>query len=98
MYALIQYAKERHKTSDLIGINRNNIFMANSTMKRIYNTTHNDIKRKYPYMENEEQIIEYTIPAVAMIKGTYKSRNKSQEAEEVLNDALAKLENEGERK
>ena len=96
MYALIQYAKERHKTSDLIGINRNNIFMANSTMKRIYNTTHNDIKRKYPYMENEEQIIEYTIPAVTIVKGTYKSRNKSQEAEDALNDALAKLENEGE--
>lgn len=43
MYALIQYAKERHKTSDLSDVNRNNIFMANSTIKRVYGATYGNI-------------------------------------------------------
>ena len=47
MYALIEYAKERHKTTDLSDITRTNIFMPNSTLKHLYGVTHEEIKEKY---------------------------------------------------
>lgn len=46
MYALINFAKERHP--DLSNINRRRIFMPNSTLKHDYKVTYDDIKEKYP--------------------------------------------------
>ena len=48
MYALISFAKERHKTADLSGVSRSNIFMSNSSLKRVYGVTYEDIKKRYP--------------------------------------------------
>lgn len=48
MYALINFAKERHKTADLSDVNRSNIFMSNSSLKRVYGVTYEDIKNRYP--------------------------------------------------
>ena len=92
MYALIQYAKERHHTSDLRGINRNNIFMPNSTLKRLYGVSYDDIKAKYPYIEDTEQDIAYTIQPDEIGKATYDTRIKSDEASKVLNEAIHKHE------
>ena len=60
MYALIQYAKERYHTLNLENVNRNNIFMPNSSLKRIYGVTYEEIKAKYPYTA-EEQDVEYSV-------------------------------------
>lgn len=61
IHALIQYAKERNNTSDLSKVRANNIFMANSKLKRLYGITHEELKAKYPYstniQESEEQEI-----------------------------------------
>ena len=58
MYALIEYAKERHKTDDLSNINRNNIFVANTTLKRLYDTTGDELKKRFPYyiVENNDSV------------------------------------------
>lgn len=88
MYALIQYAKERHHVSDLRGINRNNIFMANSILKRLYGVSYDEIKAKYPYIEEQEQDITYTIHPDEIGRATYDARNKSNEASNILNEAI----------
>ena len=51
MYAQIEFAKERHKTNNLEGVKYSNIFMPNTTMKRLYKTDYDEIKRKYPLEE-----------------------------------------------
>ena len=89
MYALIQYAKERHHVSDLRNINRNNIFMANSTLKRLYGLSYDEIKAKYPYLlEEQEQDIVYTIHPDEIGRATYGARKKSNEANNVLNEVI----------
>lgn len=87
-YALIQYAKERHHTSDLSNINRSNIFMANSTLKRVYGVSHDEIKAKYPYIIEEQQKDGFTVTTDEIAKATYSSRTKSKEAEYALKQAL----------
>lgn len=71
-YALIQYAKERHHTSDLSNINRSNIFMANSTLKRVYGVSHDEIKAKYPYIIEEQQKDGFTVTTDEIAKATYR--------------------------
>ena len=88
MYALIQYAKERHHVSDLRNINRNNIFMANSTLKRLYGLSYDEIKTKYQYIEEQEQDIAYTIHPDEIGRATYGARKKSNEASNVLSEAI----------
>lgn len=88
MYALIQYAKERHHVSNLSDININNIFMPNSTLKRLYRLSYDEIKAKYPYIEEDEQDIPYTIHPDEIGKATYSARKKSNEASDVLNEAI----------
>ncbi len=83
MYALIQYAKERHQTSDLSKINRNNIFMSNNTLKRLYKISHSEIKDRFPYGDKEQEA-EYTISAEDIGRATYNARNKSAEANNIL--------------
>lgn len=88
MYALIQYAKERHNVSNLRNINRNNIFMSNSSLKRLYGLSYDDIKDKYPYIEEQEQDIAYTIHPDEIGNATYSARKKSNEASNVLSEAI----------
>lgn len=88
MYALIQYAKERHHILDLSEINRNNIFLANSSLKRIYGVSHEEIKAKFPYIDEDEQDIECIISPVEIAKATYSSREKSVEASKILKQAM----------
>ena len=49
MYALIEFAKQRHKTDTLIGIIPTSIFLSNSTLKRLYSTTLDELKERFPY-------------------------------------------------
>lgn len=49
IYSLIQYAKERCNTDDLNNLKFSNIFMANSTMKKLYGISHENIKNKFQY-------------------------------------------------
>ena len=92
MYALIQYAKERHNTSDLTNVNRSNIFMGNNTMKRFYKTSYDEIKQKFPHNARDEKDSEYTIYGEDLGKATYRARGKSNEASKVLSDAIKKQE------
>ena len=86
MYALIQYAKERHHVSSLRNINRNNIFMPNSVLKRLYGLSYDEIKAKYPYIK--EQDITYTIHPDEIGRATYGARKKSNITSNVLNEAI----------
>lgn len=89
MYALIKYAKERHHVSNLTNINRNNIFMSNNTLKRLYGISYDEIKAKYPYLlEEQEQDIVYTIHPDEIGRATYGARKKSNEANNVLNEVI----------
>ncbi len=88
MYALIQYAKERHNTSDLTNINRYNIFMGNNTLKRYYKTSYDEIKARFPYGNKSEKDSEYTISAEEIGKATYKDRSKSNEASRILSNVI----------
>ena len=56
MYAQIEFAKERHKTNNLEGVKYSNIFMSNPTMKRLYKTNYDEIKKKYPLEKEEKNI------------------------------------------
>ena len=94
MYALIQYAKERHHTSNLENVNRNNIFLPNSSLKRIYGISYEELKAKFPYIADEEKDIEYTISPDVIGKATYSARKKSEEAENVLKQAIRNNEKE----
>jgi len=58
MHALIEFAKERHKTTNLDNINRNNIFLASRTIKRLYHTDYNEIKSRFPLVRKELSIEE----------------------------------------
>jgi hypothetical protein len=74
MYALIEYAKERHQTDDLSSVTRSNIFMAGSTLMRIGKCTFKELKKRFPYKvssENEEDI-PYAITGEDLGKATYK--------------------------
>lgn len=56
MYALIKYAKERYKIDDLSCIEPRNIFMSNSTTKKRYGITHEEIKEIFPYDEMKDNV------------------------------------------
>lgn len=75
MYALIQYAKERHKTSDLSDVNRNNIFMSNSTIKRVYGETHEGLKKRFPYENARVDDMNYTVSGEDIGRATYEYVN-----------------------
>jgi len=55
MYALIEYAKQRHKTNNLDKVNRTNIFLTNKTMKRLYHTNYDEIKERFSLKEAEKE-------------------------------------------
>ena len=80
MYALIQYAKERHHVSSLRNISRNNIFMPNSGL------SYDEIKAKYPYIKGQD--ITYTIHPDEIGRATYGARNKSNKTSNVLNEGI----------
>lgn len=71
MYALIQYAKERHKTNDLSNITRSNIFMSNTALKRLYGVTYDELKERFPYGERTEEDVSYIIGGEDIGKATY---------------------------
>lgn len=56
MYAQIEFAKERHKTNNLERVKYSNIFMPNPTMKRLYKTNYDEIKKKYPLEKQDISI------------------------------------------
>jgi len=92
MYALIQYAKERHNTSDLSDINRSNIFMTNSVAKRAYRTNYEELKKRYPYYEAaiDEEDVEYIVTGQDIGKATYRevSVTQAEEASKVVEEIL----------
>lgn len=97
MYALIQYAKERHKTNDLSNINRSNIFMANPTLKRLYGTTGDELKKRFPYdiVENNDSVhnnyVDDDLPYVISgdLLGQIKPNiSKLDEAKKILSEAI----------
>jgi len=96
IYALIQHAKERHHTTDLTNISRNNIFMANNALKRTYGVTYEQIKAKYPYIAEDEksQFTKHTIHSTEIGIATFDARLKSEEASRVLNEAIRNNEKE----
>jgi len=96
MYALIQYAKERHHTTDLTNINRSNIFMNSSSLKRLYGVSYDDIKARYPYIAEDEktQNAKHIIHPIEIGIATFDARSKSEEASRVLNEAIQNNEKE----
>ena len=94
MYALIQYAKERNHTSDLSGVKLSNIFMANSRIKRLYGSSYDKIKTRYPYKEKGKEIKNTTTSkniALIALKGIEKEGiEKAGEADDILKQALEK--------
>ena len=63
--------------------------MANSTLKRLYGLSYDEIKAKYPYLlEEQEQDIVYTIHPDEIGRATYGARKKSNEANNVLNEVI----------
>ena len=89
MYALIEFTKEQRHTSDLTQFKPSTIFMSNSTLEKLYGLSHNDIKAKYPYPDknlDEETITEISPDEIG--KATYRSRDKSNEANKILKEAL----------
>ncbi len=62
--------------------------MPNNTLKRLYEVSYDEIKVKYPYIEEHEQDIEYTIHSDEIGRATYGARKKSNEASNVLNEAI----------
>ena len=95
IYALIQFAKERYKTDDLSGINRNSIFIGNSILKRLYNTTYEEIKMRFPYeLETNEENCPYFISAVDIGKATFDATTVECDlAQKNLNGLVQKKEN-----
>lgn len=92
MYALIQYAKERHKASDLSDVNRSNIFMANSTIKRLYGETYEELKKRFPYDISKVDDKTCTVSGENIGRATYKDVNviQSDKAARVVNEILNK--------
>ena len=86
MHALIEYAKERNGTSDLTDIRRTNIFMSNSTLKRLYGVTSDELKARYPY-EVQEHDQDYIISGKDLGK-TRPHISKTLEADQVVSDAV----------
>lgn len=88
MYALIQYAKERHKTEDLSDVVRSNIFMANSTLKRFYGLSYEELKERFPYEQSiPEKDIPYTITGqeIGELACYDVDIQKAQEADKIIN-------------
>lgn len=90
MYALIQYAKERHKTSDLSGVNRNNIFMPNSTIRRLYGETYEELKKRFPCANERTDDETCEVNGKNIGKATYQNVNVTQTdgAFDVVNEIL----------
>jgi len=90
MYALIQYAKERHKTNDLSDVNRNNIFMANSSIKRIYGENYEELKKRFPYANEKVADMIYRINGEDIGRATYKkvSVTQADDAYKVVEEML----------
>ena len=88
MYAQIQYAKERHHVLDLSAITRSNIFMCNSTLKRLYGVSRDDIMAQYPYIIEDEKDESFMVTPNEIAKASYRSRAQSEKAEDVLEQAL----------
>lgn len=91
MYALIQYAKERHHTSDLSDVSRSNIFMANSNLKRLYGCSYDDLKKRFPYddVRDEEDTI-YTVGGQEIGEATYQevSVTQADEASKIVSEII----------
>ncbi len=89
MHALIEYAKERYSTSDLSDIKLNSIFVANSTLKRAYGITADELKERYPY-EVQEPDLGYVISGEDLGK-TKTSLPAIMEASKVINTVVKNL-------
>ena len=88
MYALINFAKERYKTSDLSNISSNNIFIGNSILKKRYGVSSKEIQDKYNYKIEEKQDKEFTVSIEEIAEATNGHKAKSEEAEKVLKEAM----------
>lgn len=85
MYALIKFAKERHKTEDLSNVNKSNIFMPNSILKRLYGVTYEKIKERYQYQPLEvEEDVPYSVTGTDLGKATYDNVSVEQSDEAAL--------------
>lgn len=89
MYALIQYAKERHHISDLSDVNRSNIFMSNSVIKRLYGETYEELKKRFPYNARVDDMT-YMVSGEDIGRATYKdvSVTQSAKASRVVDEML----------
>ena len=95
MYSLIEFAKERNHISNLSGLNPSTIFISNSTAKRLYGLSHEDIKSKYPYPEQNQEMDEQLFSTISpndIGKKTYTARKTSHEATRFLKQVAKKNE------
>lgn len=89
MYALIQYAKKRHGTTDLSNVGRSNIFMTNGSLKHVYGVTYDEVKALFPYEDaRDEGAATYKINGKDIIKATGGSVSaiQSDEAFDIVNE------------
>ena len=49
IYALIEFAKEKHKTQDLSTLARGSVFISQIFLKRTYGVTFDELKQYYKY-------------------------------------------------
>lgn len=88
MYAQIQFAKERHHVDNLDNVSISNIFVSGATLIRCYNTTKEEIKKRFPYPQEElEEVDEQLVISGQDIgRATYRDvqREHLDEAEKVL--------------
>lgn len=98
MYALIQYAKQRHGTTDLSNVGRSNIFMSNGSLKRVYGVTYDKLKELFPYEENrDEEDVKYNINGQDIVKATAGGVDvaKADEAFDIVTEVCYQVPNKG---
>jgi len=90
MYALIEYAKQRHRTTDLSEVRRSNIFMSNGTLKNVYGITYDELKVRFPYEgSRDEEDTTYDVKGQDIGIATYKNVTveKADEAFDIVSKA-----------
>lgn len=62
--------------------------MCNSTLKRLYGVSRDDIMAQYPYIIEDEKDESFIVTPNEIAKASYRSRAQSEKAEDVLEQAL----------
>ena len=96
MYALIQYAKQRHGTTDLSGVSIGNIFMKNNTLRKSHKTSYEQLKKSfpYPYDRKTDEEPEYQVTGADFGKAGMinQSSIKTEEAASVVETVVKRVE------